>query len=320
MPHILMLRPLHPDAVALFKARPDVTFEVLEPVDPKLLEERIAAADAISVRNTAIPASLIARGNRLRTVARHGVGYDAVDVPALTARRIPLTITSGANAVSVAEHALALMLAVAKRISELDAALRGGSWGQLPGRPMVELRDRTVLVFGHGRIGHRVANLCAAFGMRVLVSDPYVDQAAIAAAGHTPVADLDAALAQADVVTIHVPKTAETTGLLDARRLARLPTHAILVNTARGGIVDEPALVAALRDGRLLGAGLDVFETEPTPRENPLFSLPNVVVSAHLAAATQEGIRRMGLQCAQNILDVLDGRPNPEMVVNKEVL
>jgi D-3-phosphoglycerate dehydrogenase len=320
MPHILMLRPLHPDAIALFDARPDITYEVLDPVDPRKLEERIAAADAISVRVTAIPASLIARGNRLKTVARHGVGYDAVDVAALTARKIPLTITSGANNVSVAEHALALMLAVAKRLVEMDSTLRGGGWGQLQGRPMVELNGRTVLVLGHGRIGHRVANLCAAFGMKVLVSDPYIDQAKISAAGHTPVADLDEALPRADVITIHVPKSPATTDLIDAKRLARLPSHAILINTARGGIVNEPALIAALRGGKLLGAGLDVFEVEPTPKDNELLELPNVVVGAHLAAATQEGIRRMGMQCARNILDVLDGKPNPEMVVNKEVL
>lgn len=320
MPHILMLRPLHPDAVALFQARPDITFEVLEPVDPARLMERIASADAISVRNTAIPASLIARGNRLRTVARHGVGYDAVDVAALTARRIPLTITSGANATSVAEHALALLLAVAKRVTELDAALQRGDWLPPAGRPMVELSGRTGLVIGHGRIGHRVAKLCAAFGMRVLVCDPYIDQAAIAAAGHRAVASLDAALPEADVVTVHVPKSAETTGMLDARRLALLPAHAILINTARGGLVDEAALAAALRAGRLLGAGLDVFAAEPVPRDNPLLGLPNVVASAHLAAGTEEGMRRMGILCAQNILDVLDGKPNPEMVVNKEVL
>ncbi len=320
MPHVLMLRPLHPDAVALFEARPDITFEVLEPVDPQILVEKIAGADAISVRTSPIPASLIARANRLRTVARHGVGYDAVDVAALTARRIPLTITNGANDLSVAEHALALMLAVAKRLCELDGALRGGNWGQLPGRPMVELAGRTVLVLGHGRIGRRVARLCAAFGMRVLVSDPYIDQATITAAGHTPVADLAGALGQADVVSVHVPRSPATIDLLDAPLLALLPAHAILINTARGGIVNEAALIAALRAGRLLGAGLDVFATEPTPKDNPLLALPNVVASAHLAAGTAEGMRRMGMQCAQNILDVLDGRPNPEMVVNKEVL
>lgn len=320
MPHILILRPLHPDAMALFDARADITYEVLDPVEPKKLEERIAAADAISVRITPIPAGLIARANRLKTVARHGVGYDAVDVAALTARRIPLTITSGANNVSVAEHALALMLAVARRIPEMNARLRGGSWGMLDGRPMVELDGRTALVLGHGRIGHRVARLCRAFGMRVLVSDPYIDQASITAAGHTPVADLDQALAEADVVSIHVPKSPATSDLIDAARLAKLPPRAILINTARGGIVNEAALFAALSEGRLLGAGLDVFETEPTPKDNPLLGLPNVVVGAHLAAATEEGIRRMGMQCARNILDVLDGKPDPEMVVNKEVL
>lgn len=320
MPHILILRPLHPDAMALFDARADITYEVLDPVEPKKLEERIAAADAISVRITPIPAGLIARANRLKTVARHGVGYDAVDVAALTARRIPLTITSGANNVSVAEHALALMLAVARRIPEMNARLRGGSWGMLDGRPMVELDGRTALVLGHGRIGHRVARLCRAFGMRVLVSDPYIDQASISAAGHTPVADLDQALAEADVVSIHVPKSPATSDLIDAARLAKLPPRAILINTARGGIVNEAALFAALSEGRLLGAGLDVFETEPTPKDNPLLGLPNVVVGAHLAAATEEGIRRMGMQCARNILDVLDGKPDPEMVVNKEVL
>lgn len=320
MPHILILRPLHPDAMALFDARADITYEVLDPVEPKKLEERIAAADAISVRITPIPAGLIARANRLKTVARHGVGYDAVDVAALTARRIPLTITSGANNVSVAEHALALMLAVARRIPEMNARLRGGSWGMLDGRPMVELDGRTALVLGHGRIGHRVARLCRAFGMRVLVSDPYIDQASITAAGHTAVADLDQALAEADVVSIHVPKSPATSDLIDAARLAKLPPRAILINTARGGIVNEAALFAALSEGRLLGAGLDVFETEPTPKDNPLLGLPNVVVGAHLAAATEEGIRRMGMQCARNILDVLDGKPDPEMVVNKEVL
>lgn len=320
MPHVLMIRPLHPDAVALFQARPDITFEVLEPVDPATLRERIAAADAISVRTTPIPAELIARGNRLRTVARHGVGYDAVDVAALTARRIPLTITPLANAVSVAEHALTMMLALAKRLGEQDAALRAGRWGAGDARPVCDLEGRTALVLGFGRIGHRVARFCAALGMRVLVRDPYVDQAAIARAGHAPVPDLDAALPEADVVTIHTPKTTETTRLFDARRIGLMKRGAILVNTARGGIIDEAALHAAMLGGHLLGAGLDVFEEEPTPPANPLLALPNVISTPHLAGVTAESLRRMGMHCAQNILDALDGRLNPENVVNREVL
>jgi D-3-phosphoglycerate dehydrogenase len=320
MPHVLLIRKIHPDAIALFEARPDITLEVMDPVDPERLNERIAAADAIGVRTTPITAALIARGNRLKTVARHGVGYDAVDVAALTARKIPLTVTSQANAISVAEHALALMLALAKRTLETDAAVKSGTWGPLQGREMFELNGRTVLVVGHGRIGHRVANLCKAFGMHVLVHDPYIDQGLITAAGHHPVPDLDAALPDVDVLTIHVPKTPSSTNLINAQRLAWMKPRAVLVNTARGGIVNEVALHAALTTGKLAGAGLDVFDAEPTPADNPLLQLPNVVVSAHLAAATSESMRRMGMSMAQNILDVLDGRPNPEMVVNKDVL
>lgn len=320
MPHVLLIRKVHPDAIALLEARPDITLEVMDPVDPARLAERVAAADAIGVRTTPITAELIARGNQLKTVARHGVGYDAVDVAALTARKIPLTVTSQANAISVAEHALSLMLALAKRTVECDQSVKTGGWGALAGREMFELSGRTALVIGHGRIGHRVANLCRAFNMHVLVHDPYIDQGLISAAGHTPVPDLDAALPDADVVTVHVPKTASSTNLINAQRLAWMKPRAVLINTARGGIVNEIALHAALTTGKLAGAGLDVFETEPTPNNNPLLQLPNVVVSAHLAANTSESMRRMGMSMAQNILDVLDGKPNPEMVVNKEVL
>jgi D-3-phosphoglycerate dehydrogenase len=320
MPHVLMIRPLHPDAVALLAARPDVTYETLEPVTPELLAEKIAAADGIAVRTTPIPAGLIAHGNRLKVVSRHGVGYDAVDVPALTARNIPLMVTSQANAVSVAEHALAMILAIAKRLVEQDAMMRTGGWGPLPGRAMVDLAGRTALVIGFGRIGHRTAKWLGMLGLRTLVFDPYVDQSAIAAAGHVAAADLDAALREAQVVSIHCPKTPETTNLIDARRLKLLPPQAILVNTARGGIIDEPALVEALTSGTMLGAGIDVFETEPAPNDHPLYRLPNVMVSPHLAGVTAESLRRMGMACIQNILDVLDGRPDPANVVNREVL
>jgi D-3-phosphoglycerate dehydrogenase len=320
MPHVLMIRPLHPDAVALLAARPDITYETLEPVTPEGLAEKIAAADGIAVRTTPIPAELIARGNRLQVVSRHGVGYDAVDVAALTARKIPLMVTSQANAVSVAEHALAMILAVAKRLVEQDAMMRAGGWGALPGRAMVDLAGRTALVIGFGRIGHRTAKYLQVLGLRTLVFDPYVDQAGITAAGHVAVGDLDAALAQAQVISIHCPKTPETTNLIDARRLKLLPLQAILVNTARGGIIDEAALAEALTTGSMLGAGIDVFEQEPTRKDNPLYALPNVLVSPHLAGVTAESLRRMGMACIQNILDVLDGKPDPANVINKEVL
>jgi D-3-phosphoglycerate dehydrogenase len=156
--------------------------------------------------------------------------------------------------------------------------------------------------------------------MHVLVYDPYRPAAEIAAAGYEPVADLDAALPRADFVTIHCPKTPETVGMFGSARLARMKPTAYLVNTARGGIIDEPALHAALTQGRLAGAGLDVFASEPTPADNPLLTLANVIAAPHMAGVTRESLERMGMETARNILSVLDGRPNRDNVINTEVL
>jgi D-3-phosphoglycerate dehydrogenase / 2-oxoglutarate reductase len=173
---------------------------------------------------------------------------------------------------------------------------------------------------GFGRIGTRLAKRCAAMDMRVLVYDPYVPADAIRSAGYEPVADLDAALPEADFVTIHCPKTPETVGLFNAPRLSRMGRGAAIVNTARGGIIDEPALFNALTTGHLAGAGLDVFETEPTPVSNALLSLEQVIASPHMAGVTTESVAGMAVVTAENILSVLDGRPNRDNVVNKEVL
>jgi D-3-phosphoglycerate dehydrogenase len=181
---------------------------------------------------------------------------------------------------------------------------------------MVDVAGRRVLVVGYGRIGTRVANYCRAFGMAVSVLDPGFHPARIAADGFTPARDLHAALAEADVVTLHCPLSPATHHLMNATAFAALKPGAILVNTARGPIVEEAALVAALRAGRLHGFGTDVLEVEPSDAANPLWALPNVIVSPHSAASTEEGLGRMARIAAQNILDCLDGRPDPAMMVN----
>lgn len=318
MPHVLCLRPIHPDAIALLRSRPDVTVEVLDPVTPEALAARIAEAEAITVRLTTIDAALIAKAPKLRIVARHGVGYDAVDVAALTARGIPLTITPEANAVSVAEHAIMLMLATARRVVDYHARTRAAQWGF--DLPTVELAGRTVLVIGFGRIGARVARLCAAFGMTVLVRDPYVPRSTIRGAGFEPVGDLEAALGRADIVTLHCPATAETRGMVDEAFLRAAKPGMVLINTARGALVDEAALAAALAAGRVGAAGLDVFAVEPVRPDNVLLAAPNVVLTPHSAAATAESMRRMAISCAESILACFDGRLDPEVVVNPEVL
>jgi D-3-phosphoglycerate dehydrogenase len=184
----------------------------------------------------------------------------------------------------------------------------------------MELAAKTVLIIGFGRIGTRSARRCAAFDMTVLIYDPYVDQATIVSAGYTPVSDLDAALPRADFVSIHCPKNPATLGLFNAARLARMKKGAFIVNTARGGIIDEPALYAALTSGHIAGAGLDVFDEEPTPVHNDLLKLDTVIASPHIAGVTVEALAAMAVATAENILSVLDGNPNRENVINKEVL
>ncbi len=257
----------------------------------------------------------------IQVVARIGVGYDAVEVPALSARGVPLMVAGTSNSTSVAEHAFHLMMALAKRVTAMDAVVHRGTWGgrfqtELP----MELSGKTVLIVGFGRIGTRSARRCLGFDMQVLIYDPYVPAEKITAAGCERVTDLDAALPRADFVSIHCPKNAETVGMFNAAQFARMKRGAFIVNTARGGIIDEPALHAALTSGHIAGAGLDVFEVEPTPVNNTLLKLDKVITSPHMAGVTTKSVAGMAKVTAENILSVLDGKPNRDNVINKEVL
>lgn len=257
----------------------------------------------------------------LDVVARIGVGYDAVDVPTLTARRVPLMTAGTANSPSVAELAMFFMMTLAKRGAMFNRLVQEGRWvadrmKQMP----ADMNGNTVLIVGFGRIGTRTAKRCLAMEMEVLVHDPYVSEVSIRAAGCEPAPDLDAALARADFLTLHCPKTPETIGLMGADRLARMKPTAYLVNTARGGIVDEPALHAALTSGRLAGAGLDVYAQEPPDPNHPLLKLDSVISAPHMAGVTAEAVERMAEASSRNVLSVFDGAPIRENVINKDVL
>jgi D-3-phosphoglycerate dehydrogenase / 2-oxoglutarate reductase len=256
----------------------------------------------------------------MKVVTRIGVGYDAVDVPALSRRKVPLMVAGTANSPSVAEQALFMMLTLAKRAVEMHSIVKDGKWGHRLGMLPYDLFGKTVLIVGFGRIGTRTAKRCLAMEMNVLVYDPYKSAAEIKAAGCEPIADLDAALPRADFVSVHCPKTPETVGMFNAARLARMKPTAYLINTARGGIVDERALYAALVSGKLAGAGLDVFEQEPPPMGHSLFELPNVIMAPHVAGVTREAVDRMSEQTARNILSALDGEPIRQNVINQDVL
>ena len=256
----------------------------------------------------------------MKVVTRIGVGYDAVDIPALSRRKIPLMVAGTANSPSVAEQAMFMMLTLAKRAVEMHSIVKDGNWGCRLGKLPYDLFGKTVLIVGFGRIGTRTAKRCIAMEMNVLIYDPYKSASEIKAAGCESVADLDAALPRADFVSIHCPKTSETVGMFNAARLKRMKPTAYLINTARGGIIDEPALHAALVSGKLAGAGLDVFEQEPPPAGHSLFELPNVIMAPHVAGVTREAVDRMSEQTARNILSALDGEPIRQNVINQDVL
>jgi D-3-phosphoglycerate dehydrogenase len=317
MPHVLVAGHIHEAGVALLREARDVTFDLVDEVSTQSYAPLVAGADAVLIRTQPMPASVIERAERLKLVSRHGVGYDAVDVAALNRRGIPLTIVGDVNSTAVAEHTLMLILALAKRTLAYDRATRQSDWLYRNKLEAFELANRTLLVLGFGRIGRKVARLAQAFDMKVMVYDPFVPVEAIRQAGLTPVTDLISSLGLADVVTVHAPLS-PAGAVIGSRELAAMRPTAVVVNTARGGLVEECALAAALAEGRLGGAGLDVFASEPPPGDHPLFGHERVVLSPHMASLTQECAARMAVDAAQNVLDFFAGRLNGALVVNAE--
>jgi len=318
---VMLPHTMEKSGVDLIRSRDDIEM-VIYPAGIAQAEllPQLADCAGIALSGTPYKQTEMDASPAMQVVARIGVGYDAVEVPALTARKVPLMTAGTANSTSVAEQAFHLIIALAKMNRHMDALVRNGGWHDRHKAPPMELANKTVLIVGFGRIGTRSARRCAAFDMNVLIYDPFVDQASITAAGYTPVADLDAALPSVDIVCIHCPKNPQTVGMFNAARFARMKKGAFIVNTARGGIIDEKALHAALTSGHIAGAGLDVFEDEPTSLDNPLLKLDTVISSPHMAGVTVEAMAAMSLVTAQNILSVLDGKPNKANAVNPEVL
>ena len=272
---------------------PDFEIRHCNGADRVELLAALPEAEALLVRSaTAVDAEALAAAPRLKVVARAGVGLDNVDVRAATQSGVMVVNAPTSNIVSAAELAVALMLAAARHISPAHAALRQGEWKRSK-YTGIELYEKTVGIVGLGRIGVLVAQRLSAFGMSVIAYDPYV-QAGRAAQMGVRLVDLDTLLAESDFMSVHLPKTPETIGLIGDAELHKVRPHLVLVNAARGGIVDEVALYAALKEGRLAAAGLDVFASEPCT-DSPLFELENVVATPHLGASTDEAQEKAGL-------------------------
>ncbi len=317
MPHILIAGKLHPAGLALLDATDGVTYTHVEEISEASYQPHLAQADGMVIRTQPMTAASVAKAERLQIVSRHGVGYDAVDVAALNARGIPLCIVGDVNSVSVAEHAMMQILACAKQLIRSDRAVRNGPWGWRNRLEQGEVSGKSLLIIGYGRIGRHLGTMAAAFGMKISAHDPYLaskgwPEGSIACAN-----DLAAALAEADVVSVHIPKADKP--IIGAVELALMKRGAIIVNTARGGIVDEAALVDALRSGQIAAAALDVFDAEPPSPDHPLLAFDQVILTPHTAGLTAEAAERMAVASVQNVLDFFAGRLDPALVVNAAV-
>jgi D-3-phosphoglycerate dehydrogenase len=309
-PVVLVAEELAPSALEVLAS--DFEVRTVDGADRAALLPALAGVDAVIVRSaTHIDAEALAAADRLKVVARAGVGLDNVDVPSATKQGVLVVNAPTSNIVSAAEHAVALLLAVARRVPQADASLKTGEWkrGKFTG---VEITDKTMGVVGLGRIGVLVAQRMSAFGVRLLAYDPYVPAARAAQIG-VRLVPLDELLRDSDFLSIHLPKTPETVGLIGERELALCKPGVIIVNAARGGLLDEHALAQALKEGRIGGAGLDVYATEPCT-DSPLFAFDNVVATPHLGASTAEAQDKAGLAVARSVKLALQGEFVPDAV------
>ncbi len=294
--------------------------EIVKPVDLANKEFRAALyqADAVIVRLFKITAKDIEKAERLIVIGKHGVGVDNIDCQAATKAGIPVVFTPDANANAVAEHTLALMLALSRQIVPANSALREGRFHERSRFQGVELAGKTLGVVGLGRIGSRVAEMAAfGLGMAVYAYDPYISKASYSGPAILE-ASLEAMVSKADFLTLHVSLTPETEHMIGGSVLGMIKPGCRIVNTSRGAVVDEVALVRALIDGKLAGAALDVFEEEPLPPDHPLCQAPNTLLTPHISSTTRESLERMSVQVALGVLAVLQGK-TPEYIANPEI-
>ncbi|MDH2328175.1 hydroxyacid dehydrogenase [Cereibacter sp. SYSU M97828] len=286
------------------------------------LVDLVRAADPVAIlaRLGRIDGSVFDAAPRLRVISKHGAGVDNIDVDAASARGIPVLNAAGANAVSVAEHAIALLFAVAKKVIPLDQSIRNGRW-EKSGFQGRELAGSVMGLVAFGAIARQTARFAKGLGMTVRAYDPYTSADVFAAEGVDRVESVDELFATSDVLSLHSPLTPATKHIVNEARLATMKRGAIIINTARGGLIDEPALAAALAEGRIFGAGLDTFAQEPPPADHPFWAETRLVLSPHIAGVTAAANIRVGIEAAQGIVDILAGKPVPEArIVNRAKL
>ena len=315
---ILVVQGLHEQGLQMLKNRTDIEFNVLMSDDENEILEAAKDVSGITVRTAKISSKIIEAANKLQVVSRHGVGYDSIDLVSLNNKKIPLTIAAHSNMISVSEQAMFFLLALSKNVFYYDDFTRKGDWTNRWDVKAWDLAQKNILVIGFGRIGSNFVKRALAFDMNVYVYDPYVEKEKVKISGAIPVDNISENLSKMDAVTLHCPKNNETTDLFTKQEFDLMKKSSFIINCARGGILNEEDLYEALTRKKIAGAGLDVFDVEPTPSSNPLFKLNNVILSPHIAGVTVESTVRMATETVQNVLDVLDDKINQSVVVNNK--
>jgi D-3-phosphoglycerate dehydrogenase len=308
MKKILVIQPIHEEGINLLKDNSDFEYEVVDNVDTEFLKSKIKDCDGISIRTAKLSGDVIEAANNLKIISRHGVGYDNIDLEVSKKKDITLAITATANAVAVAEHVMFMILNISKRGSMYDDTVKSGKFNERNKLPKtVELWNKNILIAGFGRIGQALIKRCLGFEMNVFVFDPFVSKEFIEKRGGTKVDNLSETSKDMDAMSLHIPLNDETKNIINYELLKSMKKNCIIINAARGGIVNEVDLDRALNENLIFGAGLDVFETEPPAENNPLLKNKKVFLSPHTAAFTEECMTRMGKETIQNIFDFFDG-------------
>ena len=308
MKKILIIQPIHQEGIKLLQSNSEYEFEVVENIEINFLKNKIKDCDGVSIRTAKLSREVIEAANNLRIISRHGVGYDNIDLKVSKKKNITLAITSTANAVAVAEHVMFMILNISKRGSMYDDTVKSGKFSERNKLPKtVELWNKNILIAGFGRIGQALIKRCLGFEMNVFVFDPFVSKEFIEKRGGTKVDNLSETSKDMDAMSLHIPLNDETKNIINYELLKSMKKNCIIINAARGGIVNEVDLDRALNENLIFGAGLDVFETEPPTENNPLLKNKKVFLSPHTAAFTEECMIRMGKETIQNIFDFFDG-------------
>ena len=314
---IAVIEEIHKDGLKLLENHPDYEYELITDVSEANLIRKLPNFDACTLRVSKLDEKVLKHCNKLKAISRHGVGYDNVDLNYIKKNNISLLVTATANAVAVAEHVLTMFFSLSKSVINYDAEVRKGNFkSNAKNITTFELLNKNILIAGFGRIGKKLISRCLAFDTKVYVYDPYVDEETIKKYGGLKINNIEDGLKIADYISLHMPLTSETKNLLNYSIFKKMKKNSIIVNTARGGIINEIDLEKALNENLLFGAGLDVFSNEPIEKDNPLLKNRKVILSPHSATFTNECTSRMGIETTKNIIDFFEKKIDKSMIIN----